>query len=543
MPRGPLWIVGDHKHLELLVRACGKSWTLMAGRWKRAPMRSADALRNEWNKRATWEAAPASGDSDSSSASSVSAQSQEEMSSHRVRAALDLIEALMRPKEAVRGSKPNNCSVVRGVILRQMAWIVPTEQVRLEWCGRSWARAGYRLMARAQESSTAALDVAIQPKHLELAVALRLDEATPPHRLFYCEMVRARRLWSDHLLRTKAANDRAEATAIIESTKIDLSLRDSLEIVIYAGQAGTPTTPIPTILASGFRRACIGGPDASALHYAGPEHVMAWMGFAAGGARAAKIAEAAEACLPAPRSRFRAAGDAVAMTTAVAAVASAFALLGAEPRGDLTYVSLYSGAFDTFLRALRWVQERRWPRARVVPLVAAEKAASRRKLLRHSENYVLVLKSAAKAAQLPLKAVTMLTATPECPTVSKGNQMGGTTAEARARAAAKAMRRFASVLATAVLQMQPRLVLVEQVEGLATHYTQLLQFLLRKMRLACPTYVWYARLDDAGSTIGRAPHHRRRLILVAVATTPATAQAVAAATRQLMKAGAAGSVA
>jgi hypothetical protein len=77
---------------------------------------TADALRNEWAKRATWEAAPASGDSDSGSASSRSAQTQEEMASHQVRAALDLIEALMRPKEVVRGPKPSNCSVVPGQI-------------------------------------------------------------------------------------------------------------------------------------------------------------------------------------------------------------------------------------------------------------------------------------------------------------------------------------------------------------------------------------------------------------------------------------------
>ena len=64
----------------------------------------------------TWEAAPASGDSDSGSASSRSAQTQEEMASHQVRAALDLIEALMRPKEVVRGPKPSNCSVVPGQI-------------------------------------------------------------------------------------------------------------------------------------------------------------------------------------------------------------------------------------------------------------------------------------------------------------------------------------------------------------------------------------------------------------------------------------------
>ena len=538
MPHGPVWTAGDHVHLEQLVRTCGKSWVAMACKWKRAPKRSADALRNEWAKRAVWGAPLSSGASDSGSAISMVAHTEEHSTCPPVQAALDLIATLMQRKAVVRGPKANNCGVVRGVILRQLPWVTLTAELRREWCGRSWARAGYRMIERACAPGPAELDVDIQQAHLDLAAALRLDEATPPNRLLYCEMVRARRVWSDHLVRTGEAADRAAATVIIETTTIDLELRDRLEIVFYAGQAGKPTIPVPTLLASGFRRACIGGPDAGTLHYAGPEHVMAWMGFAAGGARAAKLADAAAACIPMPRYRLKAAGDAMAMVTAIAAVASAFALLGAEPRGDLTYVSLYSGAFDTFLRALRWVQERRWPKARVVPLMAAEASACRRKLLQSSENYVFVLRSAAVAARLPLKALTLLTATPECPTVSKGNQMGSAATPAqRARAAVRAMGRFIKVLITAVQRMQPRLVLVEQVEGLATHYTCLLQLLLQRMRAACPSYVWYGRMDEAAQA--RAPHCRARLILAAMATAPATTLTAAAATRQLSKASAA----
>ena len=68
---------------------------------------------------------------------------------------------------------------------------------------------------------------------------------------------------------------------------------------------------------------------------------------------------------------------------------------------------------------------------------------------------MLVLKSAKKAAALKLQRVTVLTATPDCPAVSKARLQRKATGEDRGEHAANAMRRFTGVMIKAIVNMQP----------------------------------------------------------------------------------------
>ena len=487
----------------------------MARRWRRAPRRSATALRNEWGKREAWAAAEESGSSDSGLEMLCPEEcSRTHACSEAVLEALDSVAAFTTKATTMPAAVSAICPVVRGVACPQLPWLEPTASIRQDWSGRSWARACYAALERERTNMEAALDRALQPTHAALSRALRLDEAEAPHRLLFCDMSRARTLWEQHLIRTGQALGKKGARAIMASRRVSLELRAELKLVQYAEGATTQRPkPLPTLLASGFRRTCIGGPAASGVHYVGPGHVMAWMGLTAGGALATGVAAHAKACLK-PRALMRAAGNSMALQAAAGAVASGFALLGAAPRGEVRVVSLYAGAFDAFLRAMRWVQQRSWPHASVMPLLAAEAKANRRAVLRRTQRYVLVLKSAKKAAALKLQRVTVLTATPDCPAVSKARLQRKATGEDRGEHATNAMRRFTGVMIKAIVNMQPRLVLIEQVEGLATHYPHLLREFLKLMRAACPTYTWYADRRDAASM--GAPHRRKRLILAAV---------------------------
>ena len=407
------------------------------------------------------------------------------------------------------------CPVVAGVELRALPWVDCTSHIRQEWVGRGWARAVYRLVRSARGQGTE-LSRELAPLHQELAMALRLDEATAPYKILFCDMHRAQRIWQRHLVRSGVASCPEDAMVAAGTMQIDLALRDELEIVVYAKPIGHgDSAPLPTMLASSSRRMCIGGPDAEGVHYVGADHVIAWMGLGAGGA-GARHAVARMQLRMHPRPLLRAAGNSMALPVAIEAVASAVGLLHDEPSGAFTYVALYAGAFDAFLLGLRWLQERRWPQVQVEPLLAAESIKPRRRALQRSGHYEKVVRSAAHAATCELRAVTMLTASPDCPPVSKGRLINGMAEAERMIKAAVAIAKFARILATAIRNMRPQLVLVEQVAGLATHYPRLLRYLLRNLRAACPGYRWYGHLGDAA--LLRAPHHRERLILVAVRT-------------------------
>ena len=80
-----------------------------------------------------------------------------------------------------------------------------------------------------------------------------------------------------------------------------------------------------------------------------------------------------------------------------------------EKARNVQYASVYSGAFDTFLMALRWLQAHRWRQMRVIPVFAAESKRKRRKVLRAMETYKTIFKSTRRAAQKAGGRVDILT--------------------------------------------------------------------------------------------------------------------------------------
>ena len=516
MPRGRDWAPAEDAQLQQLMATCGHRWKAIASKWK-GRRRSASAVKHRWGELSTLvESASAASAETSSSASMTVQQPQTQEQKGDARLAVQMIRFYVEHGPLADQPIPANCEVAPYVLLRTLPWKELTGSLRTDWCGRPWARVAYRLICRDARAEAPELERDLQPRHTELVVALRLEEATAPYGLLYCELPRARRLLVSHWKRTGEATSKEQVEAKLESGwRIELTLRDQLDLVRYAdGGPHRKATPIPCLLASGFRRAVVGGPSAGGVHYATPEHTMAWMGLLGGGPRRAGTMARARACFRYQRHLAQAAGDAIALQVAISAVASAFSALGTEPRGPLRYVSLYSGAFDVFLRALRWVQERSWPRASVVPILAAEKRGSRRRLLQAEESYVHVVRSAARAAETELGEVDLLTASPECPPLSKGRLLGGASATVRHAKAKRAIRRFARVMTKAVRNMQPRVVIIEQVTGIATHYPGLLRMLLRRLRAADRAYAWMGRKVDAAEM--GASHHRERLILAAV---------------------------
>lgn len=506
----------EDAQLQQLVATCGYRWKAIAGMWK-GRRRSASAVKHRWNELSTLVESASAASATGSSCASVSAQhpqTQEEWEDARL--VVQMVRYYVAHGPLAEQPTPANCKVAPYVLLRTLPWKELTGSLRTDWCGRPWARVAYRLIRRDAQAKAPELERNLQPRHVELVSALRLEEATAPYGLLYCELPRARRLLVSHWRRTGEATSKEQVEAKLESGwQIELALRDQLELVRYAdGGPHHKATPIPCLLASGFRRAVVGGPAAGGVHYAAPEHTMAWMGLLGGGSRRRGTMARARACFKYQRHLAQAAGDAIALQVAISAVASAFGALGTEPRGPLRYVSLYSGAFDVFLRALRWVQEHSWPRASVVPIMAAERRSSRRRLLQAEESYVHVVRSAARAAATKLGEVDLLTASPECPPLSKGRLLGGASATVRQAKAKRAIRRFACVMTKAIRNMQPRVIIIEQVTGIATHYPGLLRMLMRKLRAADKAYAWMGRKVDAAEM--GASHHRERLILVAV---------------------------
>ena len=513
MPKGRAWKPEEEAQLSKLVAACGHQWRLIESKWQ-GRRRAESALAHHWK---VMQARRAELSSSASESGSCKEHLDAETHGSSLRAATTTAQrAAMSGSGLAQRAQPtkaNNCPVVSGILLRQLPWEEPTAGLRTPWCGRSWARAAYTLIRRAARPGGPQLDRDLQPAHVDLAWALRLDEATPPHRLLYCPTVRALRLWTKHLATTHACGE-AHATGAAAGARIDLALRDRLQLVYYAdGGPQRAATPIPCLIANGYRRALIGGPDAKGVHYAGADHYIAWLGLTGGGTRAAGEAARAHANFKYPRHLVHAAGDSIALQMATAAVVSALRATGAEPRGSIRYVSLYAGAFDGFLRGLRWAQEHQWPRARIVPVLAAERRHGRRRLLRANTHYEMVVGSAAKAAAMQLEDITVLAASPECPPLSRGRLLGGLPAARRFLKALKAVRAFARTMATAIRNMRPRVVLIEQVAGIATHYPQLLRLLLRTLRKACKEYTWAGHMARAEEM--RAPHRRHRLILAA----------------------------
>lgn len=521
MGAGADWTQAEDKQVVALVCAHGKHWLAIKAVW-RGKQRSAEALRlrhRTLQKEQEEQASEASGPG--SSAASVCSHmgrtgtlhSQQSTAAEGPRG----LGASSATIERATAATPGPTRIVRGEIqgidLPKLQLQMETSSLRQDWVGRSWARAVQSILQREAATGTPTLDRELLPSHAWLVHALQLDTAAPPHGLIYCDLVRAKRRWALHLVRSHSAANAAEAEDLMRSTPIEVGVRDALGLVFYPdGRPNHPATPLPTLLASGHNRVVISGPEARGAFYVSATLAMRWMGLCQGEGRGQTIVAAATKKMK-PHALTAAVGDSIPLTLAIAAVASAMREGGVAERGTVTYGALYAGAFDAFLSGLRWLQTTRWPRLRVVPRFAAERDQSRRRVLRTTESYGRIYRSARGAATKEPGRIDILTSTPECRRFSIGAMLSGMEAITRQLRAKNAMYRSTRNLVLAVRRLRPKVVIVEQVTGAVTHH-RTLATQISMLRCACPKYVWSGTIVDASAL--RSPHRRRRLIVVGV---------------------------
>jgi hypothetical protein len=514
MPRGQLWTDAEHSALLELVRVHGHNWQRVLMAWQGRPA-TQNSLRLEHRKLSKQAERPISTASESD-LSSEAAHAQLQCThgkapSSKVMQVSTLIQAMEARAWPVRKTTSQNCPSIPGVQIRALPWVDATSSIRQLWCGRGWARAVYTLLRREEQAGRPLLGRDLLPSHDWLVHALQLDSATTQAKLLYCDLVRARRAWSSHLKRLRPTATRPERLEMMQSAPIDLELRDRLGIVQYPQvmKDGRPAA-LPTLLACGHKRVVIGGSDSRGVFYVGTELAMLWMGLAADTGRGTSTVARAQAAVR-PQPLMRAIGNAIALPMAIAAVVGAFSAARWAPTGRIRYASLYSGAFDTFLLALRWLQAHRWPEALVVPMFAAEKSKACRRLLWATEAYPLVFSKAEQAAKAVAQPVDLLTSSPECQRFSTGTQLGQANVRLRKARAKREGRKTVTVLINSIKKTTPRVVLMEQVAGVAWLHATVLKAQLKALRKRCPEYVWYGRLADAADL--RTPHHRTRLIV------------------------------
>ena len=149
-----------------------------------------------------------------------------------------------------------------------------------------------------------------------------------------------------------------------------------------------------------------------------------------------------------------------------------------------------------------------------VPMFAAEKNAGCRRMLRKTEAYGKIYKTAERAARLAEYQIGLLTSSPECKRFSAGALLGGCPTTVVRKRAVREGRKTTAVLAQTITRTHPRVVLQEQVVGVVSHHAAVLKAQLRVLRKRCPGYHWYGRILDA--TRLRAPHRRVRLLVAGV---------------------------
>lgn len=494
--------------LRELTRAYGHQWARMSQAWRGRKM-TANALRIEAKKlRANESEAESESSEAPPSSCNGDARKNAETSDSRVAAALATLERMEVYVRKARKRTSRNCPTIPGVQLRTLPLVEHTAALRTDWCGRGWTHAVYSTLRRECITGQELVERRMLPGHEWLVQALQLHHATAPYKLLYCDLVRARRLWSGHLEKTMT---KSAALVVMQSTTISLELRGSLRIVQHAdGCATRLASPLPTLLACGHKRVVIGGTDSSGVHYVGPRYAMAWMGMSAAIGRCSTTVAQAQECFKA-QALTRAIGNAIALPVAIAGIAGAFSAAEWEPSGRVTYASLYAGGFDTFLRALRWLQANVWTCMLAVPIFAAEKDAGCRRMLRRTEAYGKIYRTAERAAKLAEGQVGLLTSSPECKRFSAGALLGGCPTTVVRKRAVREGRKTTAVLAQTIARTRPRVVLQEQVVGVVSHHAAVLKAQLRVLRKRCPEYHWYGRILDA--TRLRAPHRRVRLLV------------------------------
>ena len=494
MGRGPRWSEEEDSALLELIALHGVRWCKVFAVWRgRSDGRTLEQLRHRYRtmREASTAAEQVEGsDAGSSCESIVSAEA----------------DGGQAGQEAAVAAISRQYAPVRPAVLE----LVPLPQrVRTLWCGRSWSSAVYSHMRAS--ASDACLRAGCRPGHTWLVQALRLHVARAPHRLLYCDLARAERLWERHLRAGGATGSLATLRGLMKTSSLSLEERDRMHMVLY------PDEPLPCLLASGFHRCWIGGQDAGVGFYANADLSIAWLGLGAAHP-ARQLARGCARYLP-PSALYSAAGDAISMAWACAVVGGAARLVDGGLAGTLRTGSLYAGAFSTFAAALE-VEASYWDVPRVVlRTFAAEVDARRRQCLNWAAPYDVIYNDAARAARHGQR-LDVLDWTPTCVNYSQAAVLAprarGSNAAATRRRRQRArgsMLAAGLALVRCIRRVQPRLVLGEQVAGLSTHHGRYARRLLLRLLAAVP-YAWFAATADAARL--RAPSHRKREALVGV---------------------------
>ena len=181
---------------------------------------------------------------------------------------------------------------------------------------------------------------------------------------------------------------------------------------------------------------------------------------------------------------------------------------GCSLEGPLRYASMFSGALDAFLAALR----RRVSAAECVAV--AEKDEARRRCV--GEAYCVPLerryRTAWRLARQLEGGVDVLTATPDCSLLSTAPHTAQWRRKARAQRAARQLRSDVAAVGEAARRSGAKVIMMEQTSGLATHHRKLYAEVQRTLQRW--PFTWRHAMVDAAA-LG-APHHRKRLLWVGV---------------------------
>lgn len=503
MGRGPKWTEEEDQELVRLVRACGHQWSLVAARWTRSD-RSERALAQRY---ASVYGTMALSDV----ASTVSSDGVLDLhaQAHEVKASRALLQAAPSATCSAgaytvdispRARRQEVCYV-------KLQAVQSSRLARTEWLGRGWDRTLYCITRRYERPSGKFLHRELLTEHRWLAGALQLHKTATGQAILYCDMARAHARWLLQLRRAGKARSRKEGEAIMRSTVLSVAERDAMGLVQY------PATKLPTFLASGARRAWIGGSQGG--FYAPEEAYFRWLGLAAMMESGRQTWGCVEQVLTTPSAQMAAVGDSLALTFAVSAVTAAHTLLLGGIPAVATYGSLYSGAFDAFLGALRWAGRNLGFGGHVHARFAAESDAARRQVLARLYAPAVLYRSAMRAATQACGELTFLSWTPPCTPHSAALNWRGSGAGRKGSAAVTsltAMRWAVLALLRCMRRTRPEVVLGEQVSGLFTHRKASLWLLLSL--LEGEPYKWFLAQADAAE-LG-ACFHRRRLLLLGI---------------------------
>ena len=289
------------------------------------------------------------------------------------------------------------------------------------WTDRCWTRA---LRRRVMVSR------ALTPLHVRLAWTLQLQVCASPHASLFCSLDDAGWTVVKTLMRTRGCS-RLHARTLIGRVQLSITERDRLKTVLYpsaAGRAGNAQRAagegvLPCVGANCGGR-WVYARQGEVPRYVDSHTVAEWMGIRAAYPGTVALSSRAMTSEQDQR-RWQAIGDAIPLTIALAAWIGATGLVQDGLDTDITYASLYSGAYDMFLGAVKWLGRHHWPQSRVEAIFAAELSGARRRTLAGLSRYRHIYTSAEAAVCAEESRLDVLSWCAPCPPVSRRGLTGG----------------------------------------------------------------------------------------------------------------------